>query len=140
MPDSHGLSFTSFGQPQAAIQSQAASQPQAAGQPQAASQHASHRQQASLREECKEDLPRRKDDASLKLEQLRAPTEIIPCTRAQWAAWLAENIDEMRIRMQPAAAPKRRRDLSTRFYKRQGLPTGVERLQPQADRSNVSTE
>ena len=93
-----------------------------------------------MREECKEELQRRIDEASLKLEELRGPTEIIPCTRAQWAAWLAENIDEMRIRMQKAAAPKMPRDLNIRIDKRPGLPTPAKRIQPQADRSNVSTE
>ena len=93
-----------------------------------------------MREECKEERQRRIDEASLKLEQLKAPTEIIPCTRAQWAAWLGANIEEMRKRMPKAAAPKRRRDLNIRIDKRPGLPTGVKRIKPQADRSNVSTE
>ena len=93
-----------------------------------------------MREECKEERQRRIDEASLKLEQLRAPTEIIPCTRAQWAAWLGANIDEMRIRMQKAAAPKRRRDLNIRIDKRPGLPKPAKRIQPQADRSKASTE
>ena len=95
-----------------------------------------------MREECKEERQRRIDEASLKLEQLKAPTEIIPCTRAQWAAWLGANIEEMRKRMPKAAAPKRRRDLNMRIDKRPGLPTPAKRIQPQADPegSNISTE
>jgi hypothetical protein len=88
---------------------------------------------------CKAERSRRIEEARIKLEVLRAPSTIIPCTRLQWAAWLRTNLEELRQRMQKDAAPHRRRAFNIRTTKRPGLPHG-QRVQPQADKSCATSE
>ena len=38
--------------------------------------------------------------AQSKLDLLKSQTCTLPCTRVQWAVWLGENVDELRMRMQ----------------------------------------
>ena len=50
----------------------------------------------NLKAFCIKELKQRIEKATLALAHLRAPTEHIPCTRLQMAAWLSDNIQEFR--------------------------------------------
>ena len=63
----------------------------------------------------------------------------IPCTRLQWTAWVGNNIDELRVRMRKNEAACRRRTFNTRLCPRPGLPAPVQRFQPQAEISRVTS-
>ena len=117
-----------MGQPQAAM-----GQPQAAmAQPKAATggEPSIHGQP---RLACRAELQKRREEASSKLHQLLTPTSIIPCTRFQWAAWVRDNAENIRMRTPDSAAPLRRRELNRRLCQRPGLPRPCKRLQPQAE-------
>ena len=86
-----------------------------------------------LKLSCQAELQKRREEASSKLNQLLTPTSIIPCTRFQWAAWVSDNIAEIRMRTPDGAAPLRRRELNHRLCRRPGLPPPCKRLQPQAE-------
>ena len=117
-----------MGQLQAAM-----GQPQAArGQPQAAT-GGEPSITAQLKLSCQAELQKRREEASSNLHQLLTPTCIIPCTRFQWAAWVSDNVEEIRMRTPDGAAPLRRRELNHRLYRRPGLPPPCKRLQPQAE-------
>ena len=88
---------------------------------------------AQLKLSCQAELQKRREEASSKLNHLLTPTSIIPCTRFQWAAWVSDNVEEIRMRTPDGAAPLRRRELNHRLYRRPGLPPPCKRLQPQAE-------
>ena len=92
-----------------------------------------------IRDQCKAERSKRIEDAKVQLEQLRAPTLNIPCTRLQWAEWVGVNIQDLRSRMLKHAAPHRRRELSNRVCARPNLPTAVKRLRPQAEQGRATT-
>ena len=94
--------------------------------------------QAALKEECKAERNNRLAKARAQLDLLMSQASLLPCTRIQWAAWLGENIDELRVRMRPTEAPTRRRALSCRTSARHGMPPG-ERVQPVVDGASGAT-
>jgi len=95
------------------------------------------------------DIPRRQqdrqayiqenaEDLQLQRQQLIADAQqeldrlinacAVPITRVQWAAWLDENLDEFRSKMQ--TAPAARRERSHRLRARPDLPQPVPRIEP----------
>jgi len=92
-----------------------------------------------IKDQCIVERRNRIEDAESTLDRLMGSTSMMPCTRLQWAVWVGENIEELRMRMRKDAAPHRRREFNIRVGARPGLPTGVKQFQPPAGHARATT-
>ena len=93
---------------------------------------------AAPKEKCKAMRDASVAAAQSKLDLLKSQACTLPCTRVQWAVWLGENVDELRMRMRPGEAPLRRRAFNSRVSARAGLPLG-QRIQPAVGAHRATT-
>eukprot|EP00974_Lingulodinium_polyedra_P127581 11202716-Lingulodinium_polyedra.AAC.1 len=87
---------------------------------------------------CKHELQRRVEFAEARIMKLLEKEFGIPCARHQRAVWLSDNIEEFQERVKEARA--RQRTVSPRFRVCSELLTKVQRIPPQAERREPSSD